>query len=122
MSQFVKKVDNLGNPIMVGLAELVSEVNRDSPQTYNITKEDGSVEERVYYPSSIRVVTPSGGTTDMFASVYPKTLKHLDAQGGPEVGGKYLVTLQRVERRDGSGLMTLARLSHLRTVFAQADE
>jgi len=106
----VSKTDQNGNPIKVGMAKLVSPLSKE-PQTY-IKKSTG--EEKSYFLATAQVVTPSGKTTTITVSVPQANIDRL-AENNAEftVGNDYLTTLSRVERNDGNGMITFARMSHL---------
>ena len=109
MSTFVEKLDSLGNVTRVGLAKLVTPLN-DSWKEY--ANENGET-KRVKLVT-IELVTPSGKVTSMIANIHEKNIERMEESGSSfEPGRSYLTTLQRVERNDGNGLITFARMSHL---------
>lgn len=118
MSTFVKKQDREGNNIMVGMARLTSKPNE---KWIEYTKGKGTAEEenKRYKLVNIEIVTPSGAKTSMPASLHEKSIERMEeSQREFTVGEEYLTTLQRVERNDGQGLITFARISHLQNVVA----
>jgi hypothetical protein len=116
MSAFIAKTDNLGNQVLVGMAKLANKLSDNWREYVN-----ANGETKRYKLTTVEIVTPSGKKTTLAANVAEKNIQRMEESGSDfEVGSSYLTTLQRVERRDGEGMITLARMSHLQN--AVADE
>jgi hypothetical protein len=114
MSTFVTKTDDLGNQVIVGMAKLVNKLSDKWSEYVN-----GNGETKRYKLCTIEIVAPSGRKTSLAANVHEKNIELMEESGNSfEVGSSYLTTLQRVERRDGNGVITLARMSHLQNAIA----
>ena len=110
---FVKKLDNLGNPIAVGMSKLMSVPNDKWLEYTNAKKET----KRFKYVT-IEVTAPSGKVTQLPATLHEKSIDNMSNLGSEfKLGEKYLTTLQQVERRDGNGYITLARISHVQNAI-----
>lgn len=113
MSTFVKKTDNQGNIIMTGMAKLTSKLQEKWLEYTN-----GAGELKRYKLVNIEITTPSGAKTSMPASLHEKSIERMEENESEfVVGEEYLTTLQRVERNDGEGLITFARISHLQNAI-----